>query len=473
MRPNQKAILREWGGCAAALLSILASVACCAQNSPSARAGAPTPTPLRVNLEVAITGEDGQPANGAEVRVVSPEGELIHRAVTDEAGRLRLRELPLVPGGYRVLAARDRSRGEGFVEVLPEQAGTTLSVVLRLQPLAMANGHPKNYAIVRVFYVTDRGASGRSEPARFYLNDRAPAGRVALGICDVSIPREHRMGELEGPSIWRLEFREDPEKHVVLLSVTPKPDGEFFQELSARVAQSTRREAFVFIHGYNVTFEDAARRTAQISYDLAFEGAPILYSWPSKGAVSQYTVDETNVEWTTPHLKDFLERVSTSSGATTIHLIAHSMGNRALTAALRSIATEERTTPRPRFQHVVLTAPDIDADVFRQIAAAVTRTSGRVTLYASSSDHALSAAKAIAGYPRAGEGGPGIVVVPGVDTIDVSDLDTGLIGHSYHADNRSVLSDIFRLLRDGSPPSQRFGLTVRQLGARTYWVFRP
>ena len=41
------------------------------------------------------------------------------------------------------------------------------------------------------------------------------------------------------------------------------------------------KQVFVFVHGFNVSFENALRRTAQIAYDLNFDGAPFLFSWPS------------------------------------------------------------------------------------------------------------------------------------------------------------------------------------------------
>ena len=44
----------------------------------------------------------------------------------------------------------------------------------------------------------------------------------------------------------------------------------------------------VFIHGFNVPFEDAIYRTAQLAHDLDFDGAPILYSWPSRGTMLGY-----------------------------------------------------------------------------------------------------------------------------------------------------------------------------------------
>jgi esterase/lipase superfamily enzyme len=42
--------------------------------------------------------------------------------------------------------------------------------------------------------------------------------------------------------------------------------------------------AFVFIHGYNVSFDAAVKLTAQLSRDMRFPGAPILYSWASAAA---------------------------------------------------------------------------------------------------------------------------------------------------------------------------------------------
>ncbi|MBN2021955.1 MAG: alpha/beta hydrolase [Pirellulales bacterium] len=302
-----------------------------------------------------------------------------------------------------------------------------------------------------------------------YSNDR---GELEVGTCEVSIPRTHQRGELESPSIIRLEFREDPMRHVVLMGVERKDEDGFYADLKERIAQCPRGEAFVFVHGYNVTFEKAARRTAQMAYDLGFEGAPIFYSWPSQGGLFDYTVDETNVVWTVPHLKEFLLSVARRTEAKRVHLIAHSMGNRALTAALGQLVTELKQEDMPLFHELVLTAPDIDADVFRRdIAPVITKTAQRVTLYASSNDEALAASKKLHGYPRAGDSGEGLVVLPGIDTIDVSDLDTSLLGHSYYGDNDTVLTDLAQLIEESKPPRLRSHLRAMALGSLEYWVF--
>jgi esterase/lipase superfamily enzyme len=281
------------------------------------------------------------------------------------------------------------------------------------------------------------------------------------------------MGGLESPSVWRLEFREDPAQHVVLLNNTIASKEEFFRDMAWRVRQSGASSAFLFVHGYNVTFADAARRTAQITYDLAFDGTPAFYSWPSRGSTSAYTIDEQNVEWAQANLKGFLEDFFTRSTAQNVYLIAHSMGNRALTRAVASLLAEKPEL-RSRLKEVVLTAPDIDADVFRRdIAPALTAAGRPVTLYASSKDLALIASKSVHGYARAGDSGPGLLVVPGIETVDATAADTSMLGHSYYADARSVLSDMFYLIREGKRADKRNSLSRIEGATGRYWELKP
>ena len=64
-------------------------------------------------------------------------------------------------------------------------------------------------------------------------------------------------------------------------------------------------------------------------------------------------------------------------------------------------------------------------------------------------------------------------MVPKVDTIDASAVDTGLIGHAYYGDKRSILSDMFEVMQTGSPPDKRFGMRSATLQEMTYWVLNP
>ncbi|HVR98436.1 MAG TPA: alpha/beta hydrolase [Thermoanaerobaculia bacterium] len=327
-----------------------------------------------------------------------------------------------------------------------------------------------------VFFGTDRSASGSRDPESYFGKGRAPGGALRLGTCEVSIPRDHRMGNIERPSIWKLEFRPDPAKHMVLVALTPLPRDAFHARLRAAVQKSHKKEALVFIHGFNVSFTDAVLRTAQLAYDLGFDGAPIAYSWPSQSTLSPagYHADEASAEWTVPHLDQFLTDIAARSGAQEIQLIAHSMGNRPLTAALQRIAARMGPTAKPLFSHIVLTAPDVDAGTFLELARELGRSGRNTTLYASSNDRALQFSRQIhGGFPRAGDSGPDILVLRGIDTVEVSTVDTSFLGHSYYGDNRSVLSDLFGLVRDGKAPDTRFGLRPRSKRGLRYWVFQP
>jgi esterase/lipase superfamily enzyme len=316
-----------------------------------------------------------------------------------------------------------------------------------------------------------RGA-GKAGPR--YTTDRSLGGKIELGRCEVTIPKIHDPGELETPSILRLEVNENATRHLILQKTERLQDASFYNLLRQRVDASQRRELFVFVHGFNVSFEDAARRTAQIHYDLKFDGAPIFFSWPANDKfIFTYAADETNVAWSVPHLKLFLLDIVKESGAQSINLIAHSMGNRALAAALREIELEMRDRAR-LFNQVILAAPDIDADDFRNnIAPAMQRTAKGLTLYASAHDDALLASQIIHRQPRAGDAGAGLILVPGVDTIDVTAIDNSLWGHSYYGSSHPVLKDLRALISRATPARDRTWLSPAERDGQTYWIFRP
>ncbi|HEV7905509.1 MAG TPA: alpha/beta fold hydrolase [Pyrinomonadaceae bacterium] len=323
----------------------------------------------------------------------------------------------------------------------------------------------EDFKIVPIFYGTDRRRTGKKEPGDFY---GAEIGELELGKCEISIPKTHVRGKLEAPSIWRGEFKEDPKLHIVLLNLTPLGADEFNSQFQTRLGEVKSRDVFVFIHGYNVEFVDAARRTAQLANDLDFPGVPVLYSWPSHGTFWDYFADGRAAKATEPHLKQFLSGLVAQANGARIHLVAHSMGNRALTGVLKSFAAENAGQI---FSEVILTAPDIDAETLREIAPDLKKVARHLTLYASSGDAALVASQKVNGARRAGDSLPEMVVVPGIDSIDATGIDTdmtNLLGHSYFAQMKPVMDDINLLLLEGKLPAER-KLLVQVTGAGTYW----
>ena len=294
-------------------------------------------------------------------------------------------------------------------------------------------------AIVPLLFATDRAMSEAGSRFRFFGSGRGP---LSFGVAEVSIPASHERGGLESPTWWKLQFAPDPKRHVALLSVEPC-SRENFVARGRDMLGAAPGDALVFVHGYNVSFENAARRTAQLAYDLRFRGIPLMYSWPSVSGTLNYFEDETNARWTVSDFREFLSLVQAGLGARAVHIVAHSMGNRVVTEALSGYHSPAGAAP---LRQLVLAAPDIDADTFEGLSREFHSQAERVTLYASSEDLALAASKLVHGYPRAGDTRPHVVIVEGVDTIDASNVETDLLSHSYFGGATSILGSVLSLV---------------------------
>jgi esterase/lipase superfamily enzyme len=326
----------------------------------------------------------------------------------------------------------------------------------------------QGFATVRVFYGTNRAATGESKPAEYYGSAR---GDLQFGYLDVTIPQVHREAELETQPRWvEYTFAADPAalraRYVLLDKVAPLAKDDFVRALREQIDGSRFKDVFIFVHGFNNTFEDAARRAAQLAYDLDFDGTPLMYSWPSQGSATAYAIDEASVGISGRKMADFLETVVAQSGAQRVHLIAHSMGNVALIEALQTYLS--RRAPQNRqhlFGQIVFTAPDVDRDYFTDAISSLGASAERVTLYASDTDYAIRSSQFLHGAPRAGTAGDVIIKLAGLDSIDMSQVPADTLGHSYFAANAGAIYDIFRLFWRGDPPPQRCGMSNRESSA--------
>jgi esterase/lipase superfamily enzyme len=223
----------------------------------------------------------------------------------------------------------------------------------------------------------------------------------------------------------------------------------------AKALHSTPNHALVFVHGYNVDFEDALKRTAQIAFDLDYDGALLTFTWPSRARLLGYGYDRESAQISANYLIEFLEAVSNEMPDTRLHVVAHSMGNLVVLSALETIALRASTDHKPNLGEIILAHPDVDQDRFRQLAEAVKGLRTRMTLYTSGDDRAMWISRLLSGKDRAG-GEP--IVVPGVDTIDITGLGTRLwsSNHTVYAANPIVFGDMARLIASGErPPSKR------------------
>ena len=331
------------------------------------------------------------------------------------------------------------------------------------------------FATVRVFYGTNRAATGSQKVAEFYGGAR---GELNYGYLDVTIPQTHVEADLETQPRW-VEYtlstsQAELRTHYVLLDkVVQLPRDEFVRQLRTQIGTAPSKDVFIFVHGFNNSFEDAARRAAQLAYDLDFDGTPMLYSWPSQGSTTAYSVDEASVQISGRRMAEFLETVIAQSGAHQVHLIAHSMGNRALIEAMQTyLAKRAPENRRHIFGQLVFTAPDVDRDYFLDAVGELDAAAQRTTLYASDTDYAIRSSQFFHGAPRAGTAGDVIVKSEGLDSIDMSAVPADSLGHSYFAANAGALYDMFRLLWRSDPPPKRCGMSNPKSGTFQRLAFR-
>ena len=321
-------------------------------------------------------------------------------------------------------------------------------------------GAPTPSTTVKLYYGTNRtNPQATTQPQTNHY-----------GQCEVSIPQRHQFGQLERPSFWRLEFRESQARHVVLQSVKPLDAEVCLGQLREDLNTKEDSALFVFVHGYNVDFAEAAQRTAQMAFDLQFHGIPMFYSWPSHGTLRGYADDQRSADASAGPLAEFLSRVATETGARSIHLVAHSLGNRALVGALARLGQVPETPVK--FNQVVFAAPDLDAAQFaNDLAPRIRPVVERVTIYESGSDLALWASRLWHRTVRLGQPGPYWTQIRTYDWIDVIDatavgFEWFELGHSAYGGE--LLADVQRVLE-----SRPVGETVAGRGPGRWTVTRP
>lgn len=321
-----------------------------------------------------------------------------------------------------------------------------------------------------VWFGTNRQPKSKADLSQGFTSRRSP--HTYHGVCEVSIPRAHRFGSVGSGWFRRLVTWTDDR---LKLQTIRGLDGDGFwqavrEDLTAQ--DDGRRQALVFLHGYNVSFEEAAVRAAQVGFDLKVPGATAFFSWPSGGKLFSYRKDGESIQASEAAITDFLVRFARDSGAERVHLIAHSMGNRGLLRAMQRIADRAADGQGVQFGQIFLAAPDVDVDVFTSLADRYPQLSERTTLYVSPKDKAVSASRLLHGFPRVGLTPP-VTVFDGIDTIEVQNtdlFDLFDLNHGYFATAAGVLHDMFDLLRRNASPDERQRPTPASTGnGSTYW----
>ena len=376
---------------------------------------------------------------------------------------------------------------------LRKKGGSRHRSILAAPPPSAAAPQPSiaaaaaaEYHVVPVFYGTNRKSSEGISGVAFSSTE---SDALTFGMAMITVPTIHQVPQVERP--WSLRVpgtdvevtfeTQDPAKHFTIKSIENLPQDQFIARAKSQLGQSQayKGQALVFVHGFYNKFDDALYRTAQIAYDLQFDGATFMFSWPSAGTVDAYWTDRPKAENAGAKLRAFLTLVAEKTGATKVSVIAHSMGNLPLMEALdESITLDNQPSPVAAIDEIVLAAPDVGREEFTKLAQHMSHVRGGITLYAASNDLALEASRAVNHEARAGDiGTDGPLMVPRVDTIDATRASTQMfrLNHYYVAESSAILCDVEHILRGGvRPPSARSKILMSvQAVAGTYFAYRP
>ncbi|CAK9879324.1 unnamed protein product [Sphagnum jensenii] len=370
---------------------------------------------------------------------------------------------------------------------------------------------PEDHTEVNVFYATDRIATEDGE----YVGGHSAV--LHYGVMTVGIPHvkglfSKKPSENDGTKamsmptdddgastsvgiraegeISRMESPEsnDGLKHVEILSVDTTLQADrvkFVEEIQKILAQACthnplqlsvslmeesdefKQEVLLYIHGYNVTHEDAIMRAAQLKYDLDFKGLVMVYSWPSKGTLWDYRHDEEMIEKSAEYLPGFIETILTEvHDNTKVHILAYNMGNRALIRAFCKSAKGKgqqqnmfEVDVKGTLKNVIFLAPDAKKTEFEKMDLDQKPSTCVFTIYSSATDLNLLLSKTfheetqLVNTPNRVEEYARQHRMP-IDVIDITEADINMsLHHSYlhfHHDF-TALEDIIHLLGLQSP----------------------
>jgi esterase/lipase superfamily enzyme len=204
----------------------------------------------------------------------------------------------------------------------------------------------------------------------------------------------------------------------------------------------------LFVHGYNVDWQDAARRYEKLCSQLfsgdTSMGICISFDWPSLGSVLGYLPDRAHARACATDLSDTLctlydwllakqaaaEVNPEKACRAKVSMISHSMGNYLMQKAMTSAWTRKNQPLRASLiNQLLMVAADVDNNLFEATAEdgsdgnAVANLVYRVTALYSGRDEVLGMSAGLKHFGTRRLGRSGLAVRPPTETDNVWDAD--------------------------------------------------
>jgi esterase/lipase superfamily enzyme len=282
---------------------------------------------------------------------------------------------------------------------------------------------------------------GRGKP--WYGSDR---GALSLARLKLMPPSDERFSfSAAGLADWAVEKDE------------PLPG-----QVGDLIAQAEGRDILVFIHGFRYTFEEAALDAAHLSDGISFRGDTMVFSWPSKAGLFDYSYDRESAMWSRDAFERVLDAVMLSPTSGRVHLIAHSMGTMLTLETLRQLNARYGDAAADKIGAVVFASPDIDTDLFTSSIERLGPLARKITIVTATNDRALGLSRRLAGgITRVGATEKAQLERLGLNVIDASD-NWGITNHAQFLTNAEVRKVIRRAIEDSR---RRAGIEPRQPAA--------
>ena len=290
-------------------------------------------------------------------------------------------------------------------------------------------------------------------------------------LCKVNVPKDHTTGEIKAAT----SSRDSSHEFFKVMNIKSLEQSKMLDFL-----KKSQRIPLVFVHGFNVKFQEAIFRAAQIAYDLKYQGPVVLFSWPAgsgdgflddKLINRTYKSNSATAKESIQVFKEFLE--SLKKNDLSVNLLVHSMGHQVVLPALQMFAASnpQIDDTKPLIHELILNAPDYEIGKFGDMSEQLNQLTKRVTLYCSFNDNAMVASEVMNNTKRLGA----CALIDNIDTINVSLVDAPTmgvgLGHGYYS-SRPILTDVFQVLL-GISAEKRLFIKKSEPNSTEKYYLRP
>ncbi len=356
-----------------------------------------------------------------------------------------------------------------------------------------------------ILYATDRKPAGEDDEEPSYLSERGHllrmgTARIQSGEEGITWEEARRISLLKTRSdkyplrvgaveeIGILDRSINVFMESELIPAEPHlPAQQFAEMVDAKLALSKKKDIYIYVHGYKVTFENPLLVATELWHFLGYDGVFIAYAWPATPSTLAYLSDIETAMYSARNLRLFLEYLAEETNTERIHILGYSAGTRVVIDALAQLSHQRKCLDKKAFEkrlplgHIILTGSDYDRQILAMhLQDGLFDMLETLTIYLSGSDKALGMSNLVFGRRRLGQSFDGQKIQQGaieylrknkkliiINVTDAADADAGN-GHGYFRSSPWVSSDILMTLMYDLIPEDRGVVLDDEL---PIWIF--